>query len=85
MILEQTRLNEEKCSWPGKTRCRTLGAAVLRLLADRSGLTGGLPRALARRGFVPPRSGPTLDHPAVLEPNRVHSRHRRLLVDNRIG
>lgn len=29
------------------------GAAVLRLLADRSGLTGGLSRALARRGFVP--------------------------------
>lgn len=29
------------------------GAAALRLLADRSGLTGGLSRALARRGFVP--------------------------------
>jgi Transposase DDE domain group 1 len=29
------------------------GAAVLRLVADRSGLTGGLSRALARRGFVP--------------------------------
>lgn len=29
------------------------GAAVLRLLADRTGLTGGLSRALARRGFVP--------------------------------
>jgi hypothetical protein len=29
------------------------GAAALRLLADRSGLTGGLSRALARRGFAP--------------------------------
>lgn len=29
------------------------GAAVLRLLADRTGLTGGLSRALVRRGFVP--------------------------------
>jgi hypothetical protein len=29
------------------------GAAALRLLADRSGLTGSLSRALARRGFVP--------------------------------
>lgn len=29
------------------------GAAALRLLADRSGLAGGLSRALARRGFVP--------------------------------
>ena len=29
------------------------GAAALRLLADRTGLTGGLSRALARRGFVP--------------------------------
>ena len=29
------------------------GAAVLRLLADRTGLTGGLLRAFARRGFVP--------------------------------
>jgi hypothetical protein len=29
------------------------GAATLRLLADRTGLTGGLSRALARRGFVP--------------------------------
>lgn len=29
------------------------GAAVLRILADRSGLTSGLSRALARRGFVP--------------------------------
>jgi len=29
------------------------GAAVLRLLADRTGLTTGLSRALARRGFVP--------------------------------
>jgi hypothetical protein len=29
------------------------GAAALRLLADRIGLTGGLSRALARRGFVP--------------------------------
>jgi hypothetical protein len=29
------------------------GAAALRLLADRSGLTGGLSRALVRRGFVP--------------------------------
>ena len=28
------------------------GAAALRLLADRTGLTGGLSRALARRGFV---------------------------------
>lgn len=29
------------------------GAAALRLIADRTGLTGGLSRALARRGFVP--------------------------------
>ncbi|MDQ4033262.1 MAG: IS1380 family transposase [Actinomycetota bacterium] len=29
------------------------GAAALRLLADRTGLTGGLSRALTRRGFVP--------------------------------
>jgi Transposase DDE domain group 1 len=29
------------------------GAAALRLLADRSGLTGGLSRALARCGFLP--------------------------------
>lgn len=29
------------------------GAAALRLLADRCGLTGGLSRALARRGFAP--------------------------------
>jgi DDE family transposase len=29
------------------------GAAALRLLADRTGLTGGLSRALARRGFAP--------------------------------
>lgn len=29
------------------------GAAALRLLADRTGLTGGLSRALARHGFVP--------------------------------
>ena len=29
------------------------GAAALRLLADRTGLTGGLSRALARRGFLP--------------------------------
>ena len=29
------------------------GAAALRLIADRSGLTGGLSRALARRGFTP--------------------------------
>jgi DDE family transposase len=29
------------------------GAAALRLLADRTGLTGGLSRALARRDFVP--------------------------------
>jgi hypothetical protein len=30
-----------------------VGAAALRLIADRTGLTGGLSRALARRGFVP--------------------------------
>ena len=29
------------------------GAAALRILADRTGLTSGLSRALARRGFVP--------------------------------
>jgi hypothetical protein len=29
------------------------GSAALRLLADRSGLTAGLSRALARRGFTP--------------------------------
>jgi hypothetical protein len=31
----------------------TLGGAVLRLLADRAGLTGGLSRALGRPGFLP--------------------------------
>ncbi|MGH3868399.1 MAG: hypothetical protein ACRDQ4_20210 [Pseudonocardiaceae bacterium] len=29
------------------------GAAALRIIADRAGLTSGLSRALARRGFVP--------------------------------
>jgi hypothetical protein len=29
------------------------GAAALRIIADRTGLTSGLSRALARRGFVP--------------------------------
>jgi hypothetical protein len=29
------------------------GSAVLRLLADRTGLTGALSRALRRRGFTP--------------------------------
>ena len=29
------------------------GSAVLRLLADRTGLTGALSKALARRGFTP--------------------------------
>jgi hypothetical protein len=29
------------------------GSAVLRLLADRTGLTAGLSRALSRRGFTP--------------------------------
>ncbi|MBV9142928.1 MAG: transposase [Pseudonocardiales bacterium] len=29
------------------------GTAALRIIADRTGLTGGLSRALARRGFVP--------------------------------
>ena len=29
------------------------GSAVLRLLADRTGLTGGLSKALRRRGFTP--------------------------------
>lgn len=29
------------------------GAAALRIIADRTGLTAGLSRALARRGFVP--------------------------------
>ena len=29
------------------------GSAVLRLLADRTGLTGALSRALRRRGFAP--------------------------------
>jgi len=29
------------------------GASALRLIADRTGLTGGLSRALARRGFTP--------------------------------
>jgi hypothetical protein len=36
------------------------GAAVLRLLADRTGLTGGLSRALARRDYdsgLPTRNG----------------------------
>jgi hypothetical protein len=30
-----------------------VGAAALLIIADRTGLTGGLSRALARRGFVP--------------------------------
>jgi hypothetical protein len=30
-----------------------VGSAVLRLLADRTGLTVGLSRALSRRGFTP--------------------------------
>jgi hypothetical protein len=29
------------------------GVVLLRALADRAGLTGGLPGALARRGFIP--------------------------------
>jgi hypothetical protein len=32
-----------------------VGAVLLRMLADRSGLTGGLAQAVARRGFVPGR------------------------------
>ncbi len=31
------------------------GSAVLRLIADNTGLTAGLSRALARRGFAPVR------------------------------
>ncbi len=43
------------------------GAAALRLLADRSGLTGGLSRALARRGFAPVHDrGRVLANTAVL-------------------
>jgi len=30
-----------------------VGAAALRIIADRTGLTSGLSQALARRGFVP--------------------------------
>jgi hypothetical protein len=37
----------------GRDAINHAGAAVLRLLADRTGLTSGLSRALARRGFVP--------------------------------
>ena len=33
--------------------CRIAGSAVLRLVADNTGLTAGLSRALARRGFAP--------------------------------
>ncbi len=43
-----------------------VGSAVLRLLADRTGLTGTLSRALRRRGFSPgARSGPVLADAAV--------------------
>ena len=43
------------------------GAAALRLLADRTGLTGGLSRALARWGFVPVHDrGQVLADTAVL-------------------
>ena len=46
------------------------GAAALRLLADRSGLTGRLSRALARRGFVPVHDrGRVLTDTAVLIAN----------------
>ena len=37
----------------GRDVINHVGAAALRLLADRTGLTGGLSRALTRRGFVP--------------------------------
>jgi hypothetical protein len=37
----------------GRDVINDAGAAVLRLLADRTGLTDGLSRALARRGFRP--------------------------------
>lgn len=37
----------------GRNVINHAGTAVLRLLAERTGLTGGLSRALARRGFVP--------------------------------
>jgi hypothetical protein len=39
------------------------GAAALRLITDRSGLTGGLSRALTRPGFAP---GPVHDRGRVL-------------------
>jgi Transposase DDE domain group 1 len=46
------------------------GAAVLRLIADRTGLTGGLSRALARRGFMPVHDrGRVLADTAVLIAN----------------
>ena len=46
------------------------GAVALRRLADRSGLTGGLSRALARRGFVPVHDrGRVLADTAVLIAN----------------
>ena len=46
------------------------GAAVLRLLADRTGLTMGLSRVLARRGFIPVHDrGRVLADAAVLIAN----------------
>ena len=46
------------------------GAAALRLIADRTGLTGGLSRALARRGFTPVHDrGRVLADAAVLIAN----------------
>ena len=44
-----------------------VGAVTLRLIADRTGLTGGLSRALARPGFVPVHDrGQVLADTAVL-------------------
>ena len=40
-------------SGDGKNLVSHAGAAALRLLADRTGLTGALSGALARRGFDP--------------------------------
>ena len=37
----------------GRAVINHAGAAALRLIADRSGLTGGLSRALTRPGFAP--------------------------------
>ncbi len=52
--------------------------AALRIIADRTGLTAGLSRALARRGFVPVHDrGRGLADTAVLIARRLFDRRER--------